>query len=88
MTSVSWFGDTGLHFPCPKCVEKQNQEAPVICKTLMMKCPHHQYSDASNQQYKTIMFRIEKFTGCAATVILFISIDYKMKWGFGNFMVY
>lgn len=33
-----------------------------------------------------ITLRTVKFTGYAATVT-FINIDYKVKWGFGNFMV-
>lgn len=55
------FGCAGLQFLHRKCAEKQNHEAPVIYKTLMVKCPYHSYSDASNQQYKTIIFRIETF---------------------------
>lgn len=40
MTSVSRFGGAGLRFPCPECVEKQNQDS-VIYKTLTVKCPYH-----------------------------------------------
>lgn len=41
MTFVSRFDTAGLHFSCPKYARKQDQDAAIINKTLMFKCPYH-----------------------------------------------